>query len=585
MNALMASRSLRLGLAGVIILGVAIGGYVLFQRAAAPKAASPTSGAPVPVQVTAARSGAIRTVLTYSGSIQATQQVSLAPRLAGQLASINVQVGQSVKPGDVLATLDQGTLPAQLQQAQAGLASAQARLQLMLDGPRAADVAAAEAALAAAEAKLKQLLNPSPADLSSAQSTLRTSEISLNNAKVTVSTSKNSLSAALSTYCNVFNAVIVKCESPLPIPQADLDGLQQHIASNSIYALSIGGTTGTALITANNTYVTALNNLQSAEAAYKAAQDRYGLVLQPSPTDVAAQRSVVEAARATLDNRRLPYTDADIAGARASVATALAAVAAARTSVEQTSVIAPFEGIIAQRLLEVGATVSPQSPVFVIVAKGVESHLTVDEARIGLVKVGMETELTVPAFPDKVFKGRVGTIAPLGDARAHTFDVTVYAEDPQNQLKPGMFAQVNVVAATKANAILVPTAAIVQQGNASRVFVIANGKATAKTVKTGIADAKDTEITEGVAAGDQVVVVGQNVLRDGQAVAVSTPGAGGGGARPAGGTGASGATGGSGPAGTPKASGTPSGETGAAGPPKAGGSGTPGTRPGGTATP
>ncbi|MGE3856768.1 MAG: biotin/lipoyl-binding protein, partial [Dehalococcoidia bacterium] len=186
MNALMGSRPLRLGLALVVVLGVAIGGYTLFQGATAPKAPATTGGAPVPVQVTAAKTGAIRTVLTYSGSIQATQQVSLAPRLAGQLASINVEVGQAVRPGDVLATLDQGTLPAQLQQAQAALASAQARLQLMLDGPRAADVAAAEAALAAAEARLKQLLNPSPADLSTAQSTLRTSEVALENAKVTV---------------------------------------------------------------------------------------------------------------------------------------------------------------------------------------------------------------------------------------------------------------------------------------------------------------------------------------------------------------------------------------------------------------
>ncbi|MGE3857079.1 MAG: efflux RND transporter periplasmic adaptor subunit, partial [Dehalococcoidia bacterium] len=208
--------------------------------------------------------------------------------------------------------------------------------------------------------------------------------------------------------------------------------------------------------------------------------------------------------------------------------------------------------------------------IFVIVAKGVESHLTVDEARIGLIKLGMDTEVSVPAYPDKVFKGKVGTIAPLGDARAHTFDVTVFAEDPQNQLKPGMFAQVNVVAATKPNAILVPTASIVQQGTNSRVFVVANGKASAKTVKTGIADATSTEITEGVAAGDQVVTVGQNVLRDGQAVAVATPGAGG--SRSGGGA----------------ASATPggaSGATGSAGTPKATGSGTPGTRPSSTPTP
>lgn len=526
--------------------------------------AAATSGAPVPVQVTAAKTGPIRTVLTYSGAIQSSQQVSLAPRLSGQLASITVEVGTAVRQGDVLATIDPGTLPSQLLQAQASLQSAQARLQLMLDGPRSADVVAAEAALAAADARLRQLLNPSPSDLSAAESALTTAQTTLTGAQVTAATTRNSLLSALSTFCNTYNAVHVKCESEIPIPQGDILKLQEHIRTNSIYATSAGGTTGVALITANNAYVGSLNSIAGAKAALTAAEDRYGLVRNPSPTDVAAQRSVVETARAALENRKLPYTDADIAGARSAVAAAQAGVASARTSLEQTSVIAPFEGVIAQRLLEVGATVSPQSPIFVLIARAVESHLTVDEARIGLIRADMDAEVVVPAFPNRTFKGKIVTIAPMGDARAHTFDVTVFAEDRERLLKPGMFAQVSVIAATKPNAILVPTASIVQQGATSRVFVVANGKATAKTVKLGIADATSTEITEGVAAGDQVVSVGQNVLRDGQAVAISTPGTGGG-ARPAGASGATGTSGSGGAGGTP--------------------TGTPAARPSGTATP
>ena len=72
--------------------------------------------------------------------------------------------------------------------------------------------AAAEASLAAAEAKLRQILNPTAADLSAAESAFRTSEVTLNNARVTVGTTKNSLTASLATYCNVFNAVHVKCD-------------------------------------------------------------------------------------------------------------------------------------------------------------------------------------------------------------------------------------------------------------------------------------------------------------------------------------------------------------------------------------
>ena len=118
MNALMGSRPFRLGLALLVVAGLVVVGVVLVRRSSGSQQAASSSGAPVPVQVTAAKTGAIRSVLTYSGAIQSSQQVSLAPRLAGQLASVKVDVGTAVKAGDVLATLDPGTLPAQLQQAQ-----------------------------------------------------------------------------------------------------------------------------------------------------------------------------------------------------------------------------------------------------------------------------------------------------------------------------------------------------------------------------------------------------------------------------------------------------------------------------------
>ncbi len=558
----------RLGWWLAAILGAAAvigGGFYYMSRSTGTGPAASQVGTTVPVQVTQAKTGPIRTVLTYSGAIQPAQQVNIAPRISGQLASINVEVGSAVGAGQTLATLDPGTLPSQLLQTQAALQSAQARLDLMLAGPRAADVAAAEAAVVAAEARLRQILNPSASDLSAAESTLTIAQTALTGAKVSAATTKNSLLTALSSFCNVYNAVVVKCDTAVPIPAEDIGKLQEHIRTNSLYATTPGGTTGTALITANNAYLGSLNSIASAEVALVAAQDRYSLVRNPSPSDVAAQQSVVATARANLDNRKLPYTDADIAGARATVAAAQAGVAAARTSVEQTSIIAPFSGLVAQRLLEVGATVSPQAPVFTIIAQGVESHITVDEARIGLVRPNMEAEVSVPAFPGRTFKGRVATIAPIGDARAHTFDVKVVAEDPRNELRPGMFAEVNVIAATKPNAILVPTSSIVTQGPTARVFIVVNGKAAAKTVKLGIADATSTEITEGIAAGDQVVTVGQNVLRDGQAVQIATPapgggggaGGAGGGTRPAGATGATGASGATGATGASGAAGSP----------------------------
>ena len=541
----------------VVVIACVIGGVWYAGRGSSGGRKTAASSQPVPVQVVQAKTAPISSILAYSGAITASQQVNLAPRISGQLASIVVDVGTAVKAGDTLATLDLGILPAQLLQAQATLQSAQARLSLMLDGPRSFDVAAAAAALNAAQARLNQIQNPLRSDLSAQTAVVQAAQTALANGKVAVDNTKNSLGSAISLYCNIYNAAIVTCSTPMPIPQKDMDDLQQLLRSNSIWAFTSAGSAAVAMTTANANYNTAVNNVANLAQTLASAQDKYELLLSPSASDVAAQQSLVATAQANLDNKNLPYTDADTAGQRAVVAAAQASVAAAKTSVDQTSIKAPFEGLVAQKLLDVGATVSAQTPVFVMVAKAVEIHVTVDEARIGLMRPSMVADITVPAFPTRTFKGKVATISPLGDARAHTFDVKVLAEDPDRLLQPGMFAQVNIVVATKANAIIVPTAAIVQQGTSSRVFVIVSGKASQKTVKVGIADALNSEITEGVAAGDQVVTVGQNVVRDGQAVQVSTPGAGGG-ARPSGTAGASGASGAQGgaPAGSPAATGT-----------------------------
>ena len=115
----------------------------------------------------------------------------------------------------------------------------------------------------------------------------------------------------------------------------------------------------------------------------------------------------------------------DDADARIAVAQAQAALGTASTLLDQTSVVAPFDGVIAQKLLDVGASASPAAPIFVISARAVEVRLTVEEARIALVKPDLPADLTVAAFPGKKFTGQVSSVAPTGDARAHTFEVKV----------------------------------------------------------------------------------------------------------------------------------------------------------------
>src|SRR5205823_8712520 len=217
------------------------------------------------------------------------------------------------------------------------------------------------------------------------------------------------------------------------------------------------------------------------------------------------------------------YTDADLQAAVAGVAQAEASVALAQANLDQTTVVAPFDGVIATRSLTAGAFATQQSPIMILSSAAVEVHVTVEESRVVQVHPGLDVNLTVPAYPDQTFAAKVVTLAPAGDTRAHTFDAKIVPTNQDQRLLPGMFAQVQVIAARKPDAILVPREAVIQQGTQPVVFVNNNGKANQRPVEIGMSDNTSIEIVSGLAAGEQVVVVGQNGLRDGAAIQVANP--------------------------------------------------------------
>jgi membrane fusion protein (multidrug efflux system) len=185
--------------------------------------------------------------------------------------------------------------------------------------------------------------------------------------------------------------------------------------------------------------------------------------------------------------------------------------------------VAPFDGVIATRTLTAGAFATPSTPILTLATPGVEVHVTIEEAHLAQIQPGLDVNLTVPAYPSETFPAKVITVAPAGDPRAHTFDAKIVPVNQDQRLLPGMFAQVQVIAAQKPDAILVPREAVVQQGTQPIVFVNNNGKASQRPVQIGMSDNTSIEIVSGLAPGEQVVVVGQNGLRDGAAIQVANP--------------------------------------------------------------
>ena len=153
--------------------------------------------------------------------------------------------------------------------------------------------------------------------------------------------------------------------------------------------------------------------------------------------------------------------------AEAQVQQAKAALEIAKTDLEHTVIISPLDGIVISRNVDVGQTVvaSFQTPTLFNIAEDLvhmQVNTNVDEADIGIIKVGQEAKFTVDAFPDDVFEGKVVEIrmSPIIFQNVVTYDTIINVDNSSLKLKPGMTANTSILVAKVENAIRIPNAAL-----------------------------------------------------------------------------------------------------------------------------
>lgn len=474
------------------------------------------------VEVVTVAPGPIRAELLYSGIVQAPQQATLTALTAGTLTTVSADVGTAVRAGDRIANLATESLPAQLRQAQADLVAAQARRALVLVGARSTDVDTARAVLAAAQAKLAQLMQPSAADTASARAALATAQSALGAGEAAIETNRALLLGAIANACATppGPGIPVPCSGvDVPLPASVTEAVAGFLQSRVGDARNDLGSRAVAVLTTNGSYRNAVANVEALREAVASARAKLDALLNPSAADLASQRAQVELARDALENKLNPYTESDVQATNANVARAMAQVAIMEANLARTSVIAPFDGVIAQRLVDPGANVTPQTPLFLIVSKGAQVQVTVRDTDAADIKPGLTAEVSDPQS-GKPLIGRVLSVAPVGDPRAHTLEVKMSVENPGGTLRPGTLTQVRMITAEKRDALAVPFSALLLQDQSARVFTVNDGKAMIRDVTVGIVDRANSEITSGLKAGDVVVVRSHGTLRDGQAVKV-----------------------------------------------------------------
>jgi len=246
-------------------------------------------------------------------------------------------------------------------------------------------------------------------------------------------------------------------------------------------------------------------------------------------TNADSSRASTDSAEAQLRLAEVQITtqESQVRLAQAQVETFRAALSLAQTNLGNTRLTAPFAGYIAQRNLDPGAAVSAQSSgttntsVGILLIQDISSvkvQIEVPERDIARVKVGADVRVTADPYKGVIFAGSIARVVHNLDPRTRTMGVEVEIPNPGTKLNPGMFARVDAVVDTRTGVLTVPLEALRVGDGKPSVMVVRHSVVEPVSVELGAADARGVEVVKGVAAGDQIILQGKDLVRQGQKV-------------------------------------------------------------------
>ncbi|MBI2152940.1 MAG: efflux RND transporter periplasmic adaptor subunit [Candidatus Rokubacteria bacterium] len=345
--------------------------------------------------------------IQVTGNMEATQ-VDVSAKIAGRILSVRVREGDRVTEGQPLVRLDDAELRAEVERAEAALKSAEAQLQDLLAGARRQEIEEARATVARAQSQLNDLL------AGSRREEIEQAREAVRSAEVTRVWTERDLRRAEELF------------------KKELIAAQEVDRARQAYEVALAQERS---VRANLQMVEAgprRDQVEAARAQLKAAQDRLDLLLAgPRPFQVEAARGQVTQARAALD----------LAGSR----------------LRETTIVSPINGVCLRKNLEVGEMANPGVSILTLVdPTDIWLRAYVPETDIGRIKIGMAARITIDAFKDRTFTGKITEIASEAEFTPKNvqtkkervnlvFRIKIALDNPEGLLKPGMPADADIL--------------------------------------------------------------------------------------------------------------------------------------------
>ena len=183
---------------------------------------------------------------------------------------------------------------------------------------------------------------------------------------------------------------------------------------------------------------------------------------------------------------------------------------------------APFSGIVGLRMVSVGDYVKDgQDIVNLEEIDPLKVDFKIPEIYLKQVAVGQALQITLDAFPNQTFQGKVLAINPLVDTNGRAIVIRAVIKNTEARLRPGMFARVRLLFSDERDSVAVPEQSLIPVGDEQYLFKVVDGRAQRFKVEIGQRREGQVEVLQGLAAGDVVVTAGQLKLRDGSPVKIA----------------------------------------------------------------
>jgi RND family efflux transporter MFP subunit len=587
-------RTRGVSLALTLLLLVAGGGFAWQwwqTKSTHPPASAQRSGPiGVPVKLAVVQTSTLEESSEFVGTLQAQRTLPLRAEIDGRLSELFVKAGDFVRPGNIIARMESEELRAQLVQARANLLAAQARLKQLQVGSRPEEIAQAQARIAEAQARLSEARAGSrPEEIAQARARLAQAQARLAEARagsrpeeIAQARARLAQAQAQLTAAQTANPQqIAQAQAQVQAAQARLDLASQRLQANQSLAqqgaisqqrlqevIAEYRTTQASLEEASRRLAEVQNGTSPGEiaqrqAAVTEAQQALNLLLSGSRREEIAQASAtvaeaqqalrqlqngsrpeeidrllaaVERERQALRQLQNGSRPEEIAQASAQVAQAAAQVRAAEVRLEDSNLRAPFAGIIGDIPVKRGEYLRKGDTLTTLTQnQALDLHLSIPIERSSQLRPGLSVKLT-GAKGETIATGPLGFISPQVNTQSQAILAKATFDNTSRQLRDGQFVRAKIIWNSRPNAVVIPTTAIIFQGEERFVYVASNQApgensgspapsliAKRQPIQLGLVKGDKAEVVSGLQAGTQIIVSGTQKLRDGAPI-VPLPG-------------------------------------------------------------